>query len=104
MVNHTAHQIRHFRRSKKGKPFLAGRRKAAATADVSANIKKQIIQENAEQIAEELKRKKSATIPRLGTLKLEVRSTTKNRNLHHRPRRFMVRFTAMNALKEAIAA
>lgn len=106
-------QKKHIRTSKKGKKFLAGKRKKAAPCKVNAKIKRQIVREQMEQVATDLKRKGRARLPEIGILRIKVKRArparwginpfTKQRmRFKAKPRTKVVKFRAAKALKEAI--
>lgn len=103
----------HVRRSKKGKKFIAGKRKRIEPVQVSANVKRQIIQEHMNQISKDLKTKGRARLPELGILKIKIKKarparwgvnpfTQERVKFKAKPRMRVVKFSAAKALKEAM--
>lgn len=107
-----ASQRKHIRRSKTGKPFVAGRGKPKKSS-VSAKVKREVLKEHADDVAKQLKRSKRVRIPEVGILRLRIKPATKGGKkvtafgktyiTKAKPRRAVIKFSAAKGLREAVA-
>lgn len=104
-------QKKHIRMSKKGKKFVAGRRKRM---QFPVAQRKQIIKSESIEIQNKLKNEGRARIPDIGILKLKripaqkggkkIMMFGKEIITKSKPARKKIKFTASKALKEAVGA
>jgi nucleoid DNA-binding protein len=105
-------QVKHIRKSKKGKKFVAGKRKR--TFEVKPAEARAVIKANSAMIQQELRVTGRARIPDIGILKVKrvparkggkkIMMFGKETIQKARPASKKIKFTASKALKEAIGA
>jgi len=115
-------QKKHFRVSSKGKKFSAGKRKkplmkrkkSGPCDGISIGMKKEVMKEHFFNLKKELKQNGRVKIPDVGILKIKIKKAVKGGQerknpltggtyiTKDKPRRKVVKFTAMKSLKEAI--